>query len=180
MKKEENYKYVLDRIDTTSLMDWYICRSYFADRDLANIRFFQSTEGDGKWRWCFFDLDWAFYHDDVTTLQRTMPNNGCHTLILSLLKNDDFKEMFIKRYAELMNGPLSDENINKYIDKFENQFKSEAEADRAKYNRSVKSWQENVQKLRDFIGNGKRKEQVLKSIKSYFGLSETDMSKYFS
>ena len=99
LRNEENYKYVMDRIDATSLMDWYICRAYYADMDLANVKFFQSDEGDGKWHWCFFDLDWALWNNTEDPIGRTARNDGNHAIILALLKNPEFKDIFLKRYA---------------------------------------------------------------------------------
>lgn len=37
MTLDENFQYLTDQIDLTSLMDWYICRSYMGDRDTANV-----------------------------------------------------------------------------------------------------------------------------------------------
>ena len=180
MTKEENYKYVMDRIDAYSLMDWYICRSYFADRDLANVRFYQSTEGDGKWRWCFFDLDWSFYHNDLVSIAKGMPNNGHHTLILALLKNPEFKDMFLKRCAELMKTILNEEHILKVLAEYEKQFRTEAEADRKLYHLSVTGWENNVNKIKNFVKDGIRQKNMLISIKSYFNLSDAEMNQYFA
>ncbi len=180
MKNADAYKYVMDRIDAVSLMDWYICRSYVCDLDLANVRFYQSTEDDGKWHWCYFDLDWAFYHQHDQGLQKVMPNNGHHTLIRSLLKNPEFQDMFLKRYAELMHTVLNEKAVNEKIDQFVSWMEPEIVQDRAKYGLSVDKWKNNVQKMRDYVKDSVRHKNVLASIKSYFGLSADEMNKYFS
>lgn len=179
MKTEEYYKYVMDRIDAYSLMDWYICRAYFADRDLANVRFYQSTEDDGKWHWCFFDLDWSFYHNDQVAIAKTMPNNGRHNLIRSLLTNPDFKDMFLKRCAELMKTTLNEKRVLEVLSEYEAQFRTELAADRKLYNRSISGWESSVQKIRDFVKDGLRQKNFLASIKSFFDLSDAEMKAYF-
>ncbi len=180
MRKADEYKYVMDRIDAVSLMDWYICRSYVCDLDLANVRFYQSTEDDGKWHWCYFDLDWAFYHQHDQGLQKVMPNNGHHTLIRSLLKNPEFQDMFLKRYAELMHTVLNEKAVNEKIDQFMAWMEPEIAQDRAKYGLSVDKWRNYVQRIRDYVVDGVRHKNVLASIKSNFGLSTDEMKKYFS
>ena len=180
MKNEEAYKYVMDRIDAYSLMDWYICRSYVCDLDLANVRFYQSTEDDGKWHWCYFDLDWAFYHQHDQGLQKVMPNNGHHTLIRSLLKNPEFQDMFLKRYAELLHTVLNEQAVNAKIDQFVSWMEPEIEQDRAKYGLTVERWRTNIEKIRTYVKDSVRIKNVLASIKSYFGLSTDEMKKYYS
>ena len=180
MKNAEAYQYVMDRIDAVSLMDWYICRSYVCDLDLANVRFYQSTEDDGKWHWCYFDLDWGLYHQHDQGLQKVMPNNGHHTLIRSLLKNPEFQDMFLKRYAELMHTVLNEQAFNAKIDQFVAWMEPEIAQDRAKYGLSVDRWRGYVEKVRDYVKDDVRHKNVLASIKSYFGLSTDEMKKYFS
>jgi hypothetical protein len=62
MTTAEALAYVSGKIDIYSLIDWCVCRSYTGDGDITNVRFYMSEEADGKWRWCYFDLDWAFWH----------------------------------------------------------------------------------------------------------------------
>ncbi len=89
LNKDENYDWFAEHVDIDSLMDWYICRSYMGDKDFANIRYFNSTEGDGKWRWMFYDLDWGFDPSSATQanpITGIIQNNDRHILIYKLAR----------------------------------------------------------------------------------------------
>ena len=179
MSKSEHYKYLCDKVDITSLMDWYICRSYMGDKDLANIRYFNSLESDGKWRWMYFDLDWALYHTDDRPLHSTLLDNGKHPLILAALESKEGREAFLRRYAELMNSVLNEEYIIGIIDSLAASVESEVERDRARWGSSVTKWNNSVENLRAYFRDGARDKNVLKDIKDYFNLSDSQMKSYF-
>lgn len=179
----ENYQYVTERIDITSLMDWYICRSYFGDTDYANIRYFRSSEYDGKWRWMFFDLDWSFepatqnynYFNNILKFDR----NHDFVFFDRLMKNSSFKEAFLKRYAELMRSILNEEYITKSLDEFIAVIEPEIEQDRKRWNCSVNGWKNATQVLYDYVKDGKRTKHVLNELKSDFNISDEKMREYF-
>lgn len=180
MSEASNYEYIESKVDVTSLMDWYICRSYMGDKDLANVRFFRSSEYDGKWRWMWFDLDWAFVHTTDEPLSGIIKDNSQHTLIRALMKNATFRDAFLKRYAELMNTILNEEYITSRIDYFVSILEPEMEQDRARWGGSVEKWKNTyVENLYAYVRDGKRDANVLKDLKSYFNLSDSEMKSYF-
>lgn len=181
LRNAEDYAYVLSKLDYMSLMDWYICRSYMSDSDLANVRFYMSPEeeGGGKWHWCYFDLDWAFWVNREDPMGSVARNDGHHVVILSLLKNAEFRDMFLKRYAYLMQTVLNEETILAKIDEFVAFMEPELAADRERYGLSVKLWNDYVNVLRRFFENGKRTATVLAGLKNYFNLTDEQMISYF-
>ena len=180
MTKAENYQYVTDRIDVISLMDWYICRSYVADNDIANIRRCRSVEADGKWHWMYFDVDWGFCWIDNKPISNILDRYGAdNALMRAVLTNKEAQDTFLKRYAELMRTVLNEEYIVGYIDDLVAQIDSEMPRDRARWNNSYERWQTEVQKLRDYVKDGKRTRIVLNGLRSYFYLSDEQMEYYF-
>ena len=179
LREEEAYNHVMARIDANSLMDWYICRSFMGDTDLANVRMYNSDESDGRWRWCFYDLDWAMWNDTADPIGKTARNDGNHVIILSLLKNPKFRDRFLKRYALLMSSILNEQAICAKIDQFASLLEPEIAADREKYGYTVDQWRYNVKKLKSYVENGKREKTVLKGIQNYFGLTDAQMKEYF-
>ncbi|MBO5214417.1 MAG: CotH kinase family protein [Clostridia bacterium] len=179
MTTDEAYAYLCDRIDVNSLMDWYICRSYFGDRDLANIRRFRTSEGDGKWRWMFFDLDWSFYVTESPVAWFLNNYGGDHVLINALLKHPKGKDAFLKRYAELMDTILNETYLNSRLDSLIASVRSEIPRDRQRWGRTEAHWEASVEKIRAYLKDGARTEAVKADLKSYFSLTEEEMTAYF-
>jgi len=180
MSKDEHFAYLMERIDAVSLMDWYICRSYMGDKDIANIRRFRSKAADGKWHWMYYDLDWAFCHTTDKPLSSIADrSSGEHLLFQALLDHPTGRDMFLKRYAELLDTILNEEYFNKIIDEIVEAIESEVPRDRARWKQTVKRWEKSVQKLRNYTADGVRTKNVLADLKSYFKLSEAEMQQYF-
>lgn len=180
MSKEEHYEYLAERIDVQSLMDWYICRSFVGDIDLANIRRFRSSEADGKWHWAYFDLDWAMYRPEEKAFTSLLKNrNGDRDLINALLKSPQGKDLFLKRCDDLFDTVLSEEHFLRELDQLVAQIESEIPADRERWGRSVSGWEKSIQTIRDFVKDGKRTAILQENLKELFGLTEDEMKAYF-
>lgn len=180
MSQKEHYEYLAKQIDVLSLMDWYICRSFVGDIDLDNIRRFRSSEADGKWHWVYFDLDWAMYRPDEKAFTKLMNNRcGDPELINALLQSPQGRDQFLKRCDELFDTTLSQEHFLQVLDRLADQIRSEIPADRERWGRSVSKWEKEMQKIRDFVKDGKRIEVLKQDLQERFGLSEKEMIAYF-
>jgi len=182
LNKDENYDWFAEHVDIDSLMDWYICRSYMGDKDFANIRYFNTTEGDGKWRWMFYDLDWGFDPSSATQanpITGIIQNNDRHILIYKLVHSKRGKDAFLKRYAYLMSTILNEEYVAKELDRWRAILTPEIEADRTRWGKTVDGWNNSMDFLYTYNKDGKRDKAVLADIKKYFGLSDSQMTEYF-
>ncbi|MBO4217786.1 MAG: CotH kinase family protein [Clostridia bacterium] len=179
LSNDRYYKYVAEKIDVQSLIDWYVCRSYMGDRDYANIRYFRTDEGDGKWRWMFYDLDWAFWNANDAPVTSILKPSSINTIVTALLKNQSFRDRFLKRYAELMSTVLNEETFNRRIDDFVSVLSPEIARDRARWGFTVEQWSAAVEKIRAYFRDGARDRTVLTDVKRYFGLSDEQMKEYF-
>ncbi len=181
MSKAENYRYLTEQIDVYSLMDWYICRSYLGDKDIGNIRRFRSTDADGKWKWMFYDLDWAFCHTTDKPLTSIAKRGGVaeYALIQAVLASEQGRDAFLRRYAYLMDTVLNEKSINAAIDNIVSAISPEMPRDRARWNCSMAGWEASVQDLRDYVNDHRRDRQVLQDLKAYFHLTDQEMREYF-
>ena len=178
MTTNENYAYLCEQIDVVSLMDWYICRTYMEDTDTANIRRCRSSEGDGKWHWMYFDLDWSFYSRDSKPVTGIIESaDGDYRLIHALLASEAGQDAFLKRYAYLMETVLNEEFINNRIDEILAPILSEMPRDRDRWGRSMEYWHSCVQQLRDFTVD--REKIIINDLKNYFSLSDGQIEYYF-
>ena len=178
MSDPENYAYLCQQIDVTSLIDWYVCRTYMEDTDIANIRRCRSSEGDGKWHWMYFDLDWSFYSRDRKPVSGILEiDGGDKRLIQAVLASEAGRDAFLKRYAYLMSTVLNEEFITARIDEIIGSIESEMPRDRDRWNRSMEYWNSCVQQVRDFAVN--RHKIIIEDLQRYFSLTNAEVDYYF-
>lgn len=125
----ENYKWISDRIDIQSMIDYYITEIYVANSDSFsnNLALWRtitpdgSTYGDCKWRWLLYDLD------ESTNLitNRTNPSMDSFidgqwrdsnpllndTLLCALIENEEFKGRFASTFMDMMNYNFNPDNV---------------------------------------------------------------------
>ena len=178
MTTNESYAYLCQRIDVTSLMDWYICRTYVEDTDTANIRRCRSTEGDGKWHWMYFDLDWSFYSRDNKPVSGIIESaDGDYRLIHALLASEAGRDAFLKRYAYLMGTVLNEEAISARIDEILAPILSEMPRDRDRWGQSMDYWHSCVEQVRSFAAG--RERIIINDLRNYFSLTDAQVEYYF-
>ena len=178
MSDPENYAYLCQQIDVTSLIDWYVCRTYMEDTDIANIRRCRSSEGDGKWHWMYFDLDWSFYSRDRKPVSGILEiDGGDKRLIQAVLASEAGRDAFLKRYSYLMSTVLNEEFITARIDEIIGSIESEMPRDRDRWNRSMEYWNSCVQQVRDFAVN--RHKIIIEDLQRYFSLTNAEVDYYF-
>ncbi len=110
LRTPEAYDYVKTKIDLDNFIDYQIFELFSENEDwpVNNMRCWQ--EGDGKWRWIFFDGDaclrWmTFYAFDnaVCDGDDYWPSNWRSTLFFRrLIENEEFKALFHARFNELL------------------------------------------------------------------------------
>ncbi len=143
----------------------------------GNIRYWNSTDLDGKFRMILYDTDLSFGSVNRDYLKKCLSskqtvwfNNTWSTMYLrKLMQNNQFKNQFINQYAHLMNTALHSDTILKAIDKFEAIYKNELPRNSnelAKHLKSVpipmEKWLKNIDKFRLFAK--KRPEIARKEI----------------
>lgn len=184
MTKEENYKYVSEHLDIDNFIDYLIGELYTTNNDIVNTRYFNNPNIDnGKIKMIFYDFDYAFYNYDRDYMKWLTNKKGLgehhynNDLIIQLFKNKDFENRFLERLSYNMKNVWTDENIKKRYEELYNLIEPEVERNQKRWNRTYKQWQKECDTLKEYID--KRRSNLLSSVKSYFGLSDEEMKKYF-
>ncbi|MBP5665201.1 MAG: CotH kinase family protein, partial [Clostridia bacterium] len=176
MSVAENYEYACSRIDIDNVIDWYVCRSYFSDHDISNIRMFRSPDGDNKWHYMFYDLDWSLDPHFATEGSFTwIVEHTEDSFFQRLMLNATFRDKLLRRLAELRKTILNEEHIIAAIDHIADIIRPEIERDRVRWGIRQGKWQENLEELKDFFRNGSRDTAYMNDIKSFFGLSASQL-----
>lgn len=113
----EAYEYLCSQIDIDNMIDYFIFESFFGNTDPGNIRFYRNTkEGDGKWRYLVYDLDWGFFSVLNGSTLDTIAGGVAYVLsdkgmgaqhivsnifIRKMMKVPEFQDKFLRRYGEL-------------------------------------------------------------------------------
>ena len=196
MTLKENYDYVCSRIDIQNYIDFKIFQAYSGNYDLHNIKYYKSdAEGsDGKWRWIFYDQDYAF-HELGDSVARTV-ESGYHfisnTLIRNLLKNPDCRALYLSRMSELFSSALSADTVLAKINALYEESLPEMQRHCERWSLSFDNWKYEVDVLRRTVSDsgsieglgglsygGSRIAQVLANLKSTLYLTDEEYNKYF-
>ena len=172
----EAYTYVESRIDINNFIDYQILEIFTANLDWPanNMRCWQ--EGDGPWRWIFFDGDLCLIKKEFDTFANatfdgasSYPASSVSTLFLrKLLENESFKEDFINRFNQLLNSALAYETTKAYIDKAYETMKEEIPNQVARFHNpdSLQLWEQHMNGVDAFLSL--RRNFVLEQMYAYY------------
>lgn len=206
LKSTENYKYVSTQMDVFNFMDYIIAEIYWGNTDSGNIRYYKEKGSNGKWRWILYDFDWAWFSSTYNwdSFRNRLNPEGHGTgnyfdneIVNSLMENKEWKNAFIKRFAELMKTTYSTKKVIARIDEIAAAMAPE-KAREAKVMKSfvkqhypsnypsrsymssgfsVSSWEKQVNYLRKCA---RSRPAMMKSyLKRYFRISNSEMKKLF-
>ena len=189
LSDNEAYKYVSDRIDVDSFIDYWIVSTYFCNMDWPgnNIKVWRNTNEsdpsgmDTKWRFVLLDLDHCLAYancNNYTTYMFDRINNStrCGSVMYGFMQNEEFKKKFATRAYELVTEyfapEYSTEILNQMADDLDPiidyQFERYASGGSRGY------WNSQLLVMRDFLAN--RPSNYLSQIYSYTGYSEEELS----
>ncbi len=190
LSKSEYYEVVENWVDIDNYIDYLIAEIYFCNGDTGNVKFYRERKEGAKWQWVLFDMDMTLRSDSVTGQTNSIKNlfnPGGHgsgnafetTLQCALLKNSEFKNKFIERYAYHLNNTFMPERMNSILDSMVAQIDGEMDMHCQKWGKpeSYSRWQSEVAGLKSIIN--RRRAQAMKEMKAYFGLSDARMAELF-
>lgn len=178
----ENYAEICTMMDVENYARYLIAEMITANWDNGNIRFF--TYEGGKWRWIFFDLDHAFSSGSYNSMVEFFNPRGtgsgdlCSTALQNaLIKNSEFKDMFIREIAYQFNNVWNPEVTGEYINKFKAMLENDMakECERWGYH-TLEKWYGSVEVLHKFVEV--REGYFLPQLQAYFSLTDEQMKEY--
>ena len=168
-----NYQNLTNQLDVTSLTDYVITNAFTVCSDWLNYntgwwRGLNPEGGHKKWGYILWDNDATFGHYinytgipdtspyaepcDVETLTEPWPDVNGHMRLLNKLRlNPEFDQYYITRQADLMSTVFSCENMLTYLDSIISTIGPEMPRHIQRWGGSMQEWQQNVNKLRNFI-----------------------------
>ncbi|MEZ5198187.1 MAG: CotH kinase family protein [Bacteroidales bacterium] len=172
MANQDNYEYVKTRLDYTSLVDYILINSFVVCSDWINwnVGWWRGTNPDGghqKWGYVLWDEDATFAHYiNYTGVPGISPyTSPCypegltsdpeqHIVMLNhLLDNEEFANYYMNRYIDLYNTAFRPDYMIPYLDSIEAFMAPEMPTHVDRWGGSVAQWQNNVNKIRNFVNN---------------------------
>lgn len=189
MSVDANYAYVEERVDLKNYADYIVAELYTANADQGNIRYFRSSENDGKFRWLLYDTDLGFQLELKNTAWELLnpagtgaDDNTSTFLINGLLKNKKFRKLFIDRLEYQMDNVWNSERVLKRIDEMADIIRDEVPRNSARWPK-CQGWESYVEALRDFARN--RPSQLRDELKNDYrvrniiALTDEELSRCF-
>ena len=178
-----DYEYVCSQIDVENFAMYCAVEIVTGNNDSGNIKWWRSSEKDGKWRWILYDFDDAMarndekeeaytngYRRDFFTKYFHPDGHGAGkgfstVLARSLLKNNDFVEIFLKYCAKMVNEVYSPEKIVAKVDALSGNIASEIEWDFPRWSLTVKNSKAHLNNVKGYANH--YQEYYFKYLKNY-------------
>ncbi len=158
----ENYERIQSLIDMDNFIDYLVFELCSANNDWPanNVRCWQ--EGDGPWRWFFYDGDGCFFKDwdvfaNVTdTSNHINPSNAQSTLLFrKLFENEDFMQRFSTRFHQLTSTTLQYAETFPYLDQQQALIREEVpqQCQRFAFLPDMEKWEADLAHVDDYLRN---------------------------
>jgi len=118
-----NFEIAESYFDLSNLTDYFVVQTYVNNTDFPNnnIKYWQPKKEGGKWRYILFDMDvgmgrygWTKAHyDNFNWRLENADSNKFINILVSFLDNENYRNYFVNRYADLMNTIFTIENFTK-------------------------------------------------------------------
>jgi len=184
------YEYMKTLVDVDQFIDYFAVGVYSCNADWPgrNVKFWRPKTPEGKWKWILYDTDfgygnpyynsypeynhlWLATHPDTTTFSTFGPSTTI--IVRSLLKNEDFKNQFINRFADFLNSRFLPEKALERIDKMQAVIRPEMPSHFTRWgdsmNHSMPKWEQELDVLTDFAS--RRPFYQRNHIREYFGIA---------
>lgn len=179
VEEEEHYNHVRTLMDTDNYVDYLVAKIYVNNADwpennadywrVRTAEYIESAPPghDGRWRWLFFDADYAFwlqdhaiYEPSHNLLAAATEDRGMSWhkplwatfLPRKMLKNIEFRNQFINRMADQINTAFRPQRAIELINEMEMRYAPEMPAHIARHNQpaSWAAWTNSIQRMRAF------------------------------
>ena len=116
-----NYQYVKDQFDIDSYID-HLFLEIFSEGDSYETKYWRSQTkvndgfGDGRWRVYTQDFESAM-RSHLNWLEDFLKTSSIHNrgLLVNFMANDEFKNLFLNRFSDLMNTGFTTERFNEVV-----------------------------------------------------------------
>lgn len=180
---DEAYAHIGSVIDIQNFIEYMSVEIFTGNTDTLNVKRYRNANDDGLWRWCLFDLDWAFY-EDTNSIRRWLTPGGMgsgnrtnNDLFIACMKNDRFRDEFLTYFGAQLATTYSTKNVLSLIEARYNELLPELPAQFAKWDMSESTYKANLQKIVSYAKD--RPTKLIGWCRDALNLSDEEMQTYF-
>lgn len=172
------YELANQRLDIQNFADYIITETYYANCDWScgytnNTKFWHYQGETGKWRYMLMDLDFGLglYGEspDVDFIQRARDEQFPMDRICNqLLQNEEFRNYFINRYADLINTIWQQQNMIEVGNEMRDEIAQVIERHHQRWGGDYWSWFNGLEAMLSW--NEQRINGARNQVQSHFGL----------
>lgn len=190
LSKKEYYDYVCSQVDIDNFIDYLVTEIFFCNGDTGNVKFYRERTEEGKWRWIMYDFDISMRNEALWNSYNAFENlindsghgagKSFYThLQWELMKNEDFRDRFSARFAELLNTVFMPENMKSVLDEMAAKIDGEMESHCERWGKpeTYKDYKTELDNLYRIIEG--RRDHVKKQLIEFMDLSEAQVANLF-
>lgn len=186
LSKKENYDRICQMIDINSVIDQKIGEIYASNVDVGNIRYVRSDDAnsDKKWYIVYYDLDLTWSSSGTRPasffLRPGDSESSIHNVLVgNLLKNSDFRQLFLQRLSHHLHKTISANNATKVFDGITGTIKQEMKLNCKRWPKLLvyEKWEKNLADFKEKIN--KRDKEVLDDLRKELAITPEENKKYF-
>lgn len=177
MSKSEYYEYAKEHIAFESLIDWAIFQAYCYNDDLSgNVRYFKSSETDDKWHFVYYDVECVFKH--AASFDFVFKSGQTADFLKALMRNSEFKDMFLKRLAYHCEHSLRQENVLALFYSYDDAVHTETARHFQRWELPISNYEYNYNQIERLL-KADRVKQLKQSARNVLHLSDAEYNAYF-
>ena len=157
-----NYAHLQTLIDTDNFANYQIIEIFCANKDWPqhNSKMWRPRSADGRWRWLLYDVDnsmgaGADAFDNTLRYAIGAETNpdvvNFSFLFREMLKNTEFRNAFINRYADLLNTRFTTNRAFAVLADIEAEMLPEMKRHMGRWNQRFYKWEDQLDTIRTFF-----------------------------
>lgn len=190
-QEDENFNLLNEKVDFKNFTDYYVSQIYFGNSDWPhnNNEYWRKRVEytpdapyghDGRLRWVLKDLDLSYdsYSVSNNSLEDafglTIHNDSKHTILINkATENENYKNYFISRFADLLNTTFLSNRMINYIESNANRIEPEMPEHILRWNTisDMNTWNHHVDRLKIYANE--RPSYQKQHIVDFFNLNGT-------
>lgn len=184
LAEQEDFEYLASQVDLENFTNYWMSEVFVGNYDWLSNNVKSWKPAEGKWQWIFWDLDhglglkfndyglvdWNTLEWSLTTSDRAWSNGYNNMLIRNMMRNDHYRDRFIKQFATLLNTSFSFTSTEPIFDSLRLMYAADLVHHADRYENNMDEWESACDTVRSYLQ--RRPAALFGHLEDFFGLQE--------